>query len=234
MDPGNLEYRAFWLNRAREMQLEFGWDGIFIDNVEASLGKFRREDISLGNYPQDSAWQQAIEEFLAYLESSYFRPAQRPLFANIVSMNDTETWQRYVALLDGVMIEHFATGWENTSLSAAEWETQMNLAEWALAHGKTLLLVSQGEKNDLERQNFALASYWLLQNGHAYFRYANSDDYNALWDYPTYAYDLGAALGPRLQEGGVWTRQFENGTVVVDPDSLHAEIQLRDQTSNTP
>ena len=39
MDPGNPGYREFWIKSAQEMQMQFGWDGVFIDNVEASLSK---------------------------------------------------------------------------------------------------------------------------------------------------------------------------------------------------
>ncbi|MGC8855211.1 MAG: putative glycoside hydrolase [Anaerolineae bacterium] len=234
MDPGNAEYRLFWLNRMREMLLEFGWDGIFIDNVEASLAKFRSEGRLPAAYRGEEDFQKAVEEFLSFLSSSYFRPAHIPLIANIVSVNDTAVWKQYVAYLDGAMIENFATGWEKTTLSAQEWETQMDLAEWALANGKILILVAQGEKNDLARQEFALASYWLINNGHAYFRYANSDEYNSLWDYSNYNQDLGAALGPRTRQGNRWVRQFEDGQVTVDPSTLSAEIYLDAPSSNIP
>ncbi len=233
MDPGNAEYRIFWLNRAREMLLEFGWDGVFVDNVEASLAKFRSDGHLPAAYRREKDFQEAVEEFLSFLSSSYFRPARKPLFANVVSVNDPAVWEQYVAYLDGVMIENFATGWEKTTLSAQEWETQMALAEWALANGKTLILVAQGEKNDLARQEFALASYWLINNGHAYFRYTNSDDYNSLWDYSNYSQNLGAALGPRFRQGNLWVRQFESGRVTVNPQTISAEIYRGEPSSST-
>ena len=47
MDPGNEEWRSFWLERTRE-RLEFlNWDGIFLDNVEASLEKWHE----MGYFP---------------------------------------------------------------------------------------------------------------------------------------------------------------------------------------
>jgi hypothetical protein len=232
MDPGNPQYRAFWQNRARELLLTFGWDGIFVDNVEASLAKFHADDLLLAAYPRDEDFQKAVEGFLAFLADSW--PEKTPLFANIVSVNRPAVWKQYVAYLDGVMIENFATGWEKTTLSPAEWEMQMEMAEWALANGKTLILVAQGEQNDLARQEFALASYWLINNGHAYFRYTNSDDYNSLWEYANYAQALGSALGPRTRQGNLWIREFEGGRVMVNPQTMSAEIHAGKASSNTP
>ena len=40
MDPGNAGYRWFWLRRAMTLQSQFGWDGLFLDNVDASRAKF--------------------------------------------------------------------------------------------------------------------------------------------------------------------------------------------------
>ncbi len=52
MDPGNEGYRWFWLKRAITLQTQFGWDGLFLDNVEASRAKFGTRGIALGELPK--------------------------------------------------------------------------------------------------------------------------------------------------------------------------------------
>ena len=71
-----------------------------------------------------------------------------------------------------------------------------------------------------------MASYLLVADENAYFRYADSDNYREISLYENYSLDLGAALGPRYQDGTVWRRDFTNGTVLVDPKAKSAEIQL--------
>lgn len=227
MDPGNAEYQAFWLGRAKEMQTEFGWDGIFIDNVEASLDKFRKENAIPVRYPTDIDFQTAVINFLGYLHEGYFRPTGRPMFANITSLDDYGIWMQYANYLDGIMIEAFAVDWNNRHLLPQEWEAQIGVTQWAFNQGKTVLLVSQGSQENAERQQFAYASYLLVNNGNAFFRYTNADDYGDLWNYPNTKFDLGLPLGALYRDGFTWKRDFEHGSVTVNPTTQSAEIKLK-------
>jgi len=226
MDPGNPGYREFWIKSAQEMQTQFGWDGVFIDNVEASLSKFHSQGIYPTNYSNDLLYQNAINDFLTYLRRNYFDPSGRPLFANIISKKDDSTWLRYLQQLDGVMIEAFAVDWSSEYRSARDWESQMELIEKALAQRKMLILVSQGERSDTSRQQFAFASYLLVANNNVAFRYTNSDNYRYAWLYDNYSVDLGAALTSRYRQGLSWRRDFTKGFVLVNPILHKSQISL--------
>ncbi len=226
MDPGNAEYQAFWLERASEMQTLFSWDGVFIDNMEASMNKFTNEDILPMGYPTEVSFQTAVVNFVAQVHARYFVPTGSPLFANITSINDYGIWQQYATYLDGIMIEAFAVDWSDGYVITPEWEAQVSVTQWALNQGKTVLLVSQGYQEDAERQEFAYASYLLVNNSNAFFRYSNSDNYNDLWSYANYSLDLGLPLGPLYRDGLTYKRDFERGTVSVNPTASSAEIKL--------
>ncbi len=226
MDPNNPGWRAFWLERARLAQETLGWQGVFLDNVEGSLGKQERLAGGKTIYASDAAYQDAVAGFLEYLYSGYFHPQQRPLYANIIETRDPLVWNRYLQFLDGAMLEDFALGWDSY-LNPFEWEQHMRMAETAQAQGKYAILVSQGAQNDLARQQFAFASYLLVANGFASFRYADADYYDEAWMYENYRLALGAPLGMRYQEGGAWRRDFENGTVSVDPAWHTTGIELK-------
>ena len=100
---------------------------------------------------------------------------QTAAYANIVSVDDDKVWDQYMKHLDGVMIGNsLGTDWDRGYPSQTDWEEQMEQAEQALKRGKTLILVAQGKQEDLELQKFALASYLLIANGNAYFRYTHS------------------------------------------------------------
>ncbi len=226
MDPGNPEWRAFWLERVRQDQQALGWDGVFLDNVEASLAKFERLGIRLQDYPTAQSYQDEVSEFLTFLDTSFFEPASRPLFANIVEVQNSDVWLRYLDRLDGVMDEGWVVDWSVEYLKPEQWETHLRRAEEAQIRGKQVILVSQGAQGDIARQRFAFASYLLVSSTQAHFRYTHADEYDEVWLYSNYDLDLGLPLGPRYRQGNVWQRDFTRGSVSVDPYEREATITL--------
>jgi len=226
MDPGNAEYRAFWLQRARALEEQYQWDGLFIDNLEASLSKIMEKGVIPAKYPTDASYQAAIEGFLQYLQQNYFAPRKHPVLANIISIKDRNVWLQFQQYLDGAMIESFAVDWSNAYRPSADWEAQLNAIDQALLQGKMLILVAQAEQPDANREQFALASYLLVANDNTYFRYADSGGYQKVLLFDNYSLNLGKALGPRYKKGSVWQRDFANGHVVVNPKQHSAEITL--------
>jgi hypothetical protein len=225
MDPANVGWREFWLSRAKMSQEKLGWRGVFLDNVEASLDKRIQNGAVLKNYLDNSSYQAAVEDYLKYLYTNYFQPNKVPLYGNIISLNDPVVWTRYLKYLDGAMIENFAVGWDGYK-SQSDWETDLVLAESAQAMGKGVILVSQGTIIDLDRQAFSLASYLLVSNGRAYFRYTNDQNYEQSWLNENYHTRLGYPLGPRYKDGSQWVRDFENGRVTVNPKTHQSSIDL--------
>jgi hypothetical protein len=226
MDPGNGGYRQFWLERAREMQKSYGWDNVFLDNVEASRRKMTDGGADLANYPNDNSFQTAVQGFLNTLHQGYFQPEGKLMYGNIVAVDDEKVWGRYLQDLDGAMIESFATNWSDGYPSQEDWKQQMADAEDAQAQGKTMILVAQGRQDDQKLQTFAYASYLLIDHGNAVFRYTNSASYREVWLYDNYDLNLGKPTGNRYQEKGSWRRDFENGYVTVDPQRQTAEITV--------
>ena len=224
MDPGNSGWRNFWLERAIEGQEKLGWDGVFMDNVEASISKFERKGFSPANYPTEDEYLSQIEQALAFYYLNYFQPKGRPLFANIISLRDPDVWFRYIQYLDGAMIEGWVVDWSDGFLSVDTWTEHMYIAEKTQTYGKQVILVSQGDQNNIERQQFAFASYLLINHGLASFRYADASAYNETWYYNNYYIDIGVPLGVRYQEGNEWRRDFSNGIVIVNPKNHTAEI----------
>jgi len=227
MDPANLEWQRFFLERAIEMQTLYGWNGVFLDNVEASQDKIMRLGIAgLKDYPDDATYSTAVEDFLRYLYTDYFLPEGRPLYANVIETQDTHTWLRYLAYLDGAMEEAWGIGWPDNYLEPRDWLNQLQRAEQIQSLGKHVILVSQGEQFDLQRQQFAFASYQLINNGRASFRYSNYDDgYEQVWLYDTYEVNLGEPRGSRqcLLDVLCW-RRFQKGWILVLPTTHEAIV----------
>lgn len=224
MDPGSEGWREFWLKRAMQSQQTKGWDGVFLDNVEASLSKRESRGALPQKYPDDASYQAAVKGFLEYIYTAYFQPQNRPLFANIIALSNADIWFEYLPYLDGAMEEAFAVSWDDYK-STQSWEADMNRAEQTQALGKRMVLVAQGTRDDTGREQFAYASYLLITNpGTAAFRYTNDEAYGETWLYSNYLLDLGKPLGQRYYKGGAWRRDFANGTVTVYPDDHTATI----------
>nr|MBI2905959.1 hypothetical protein [Chloroflexota bacterium] len=224
MDPGNAGWREFFLQRVRQSQQEQGWDGVFLDNVEASLYKRQTRGMP-GPYLDDAGYQAAIEGFLQYLYLNYFQPQRRPLFANVIAIQDQqEAYFRYLRYLDGAMEEGFGVDFYNGFLSDSDWLEQMSRFEQTQRLGKRLILVSNGTRLDAERELYAFASYLLIANGGASFRYSNNRSYEQAWLYDNYFSDLGDPTGQRYFDGKVWRRDFAGGAVTVDLKTHTATI----------
>lgn len=223
MDPGNSAYREFWLERANELQDLYGWEGIFIDNVEASLNKFKRIGQLPAKYPDDESYQIAVEGFLVYLDENI---QDRPVYANIIEYEDDSVWLRYLKFLDGVMIEDFSVDYNERYYFPADWEEQLEMIVEAQEMGKSLILVSQGEMSDLERAKFSFASYLLISGGNVSFRYADSDSYEEVWLYESYFLPLGVPTSGYYEFESGWRRDFSKGYVYVNPFLHESKIEV--------
>jgi len=230
MDPGNQGWREFWLQRTRVAQEQMGWHGVFLDNMEGSMRKFdpavanSRHPEGLQNYPDDASFQQAWQGFAQYIYTGYFQPTGRPLLANIVHSRGENTWQNYLAYLDGAMDEGWGVDWGNGYLSRSRWEKSLQYVEQSAAAGKQFVLVAQGSRSDTHRQGFAFASYLLISSDNVAFRYTDAANYTSVWVYDNYNIELGQPLGKRYKVGDFWQRDFAGGTVRVNPDNQEWDI----------
>ena len=234
MDPGNAGWRNFFVTRLLEIQQQKGWSGLFLDNVEASLSEIQRDGATPARYPNHASYQAAVRGFLQYLYQNYSQPYNRPMMGNIIARQDTATWDSYTQYMSGAMQERWAVGWDSPDyISESKWKSDMLLAENTQARGKYIILVAQGSKTDSERQKFAFASYLLVSNGKAAFRYGDEDVYTEAWLYSNYNVDLGSPVGARYQTGSSWRRDFTRGYVIVDPINHTATIATSTTASPT-
>jgi hypothetical protein len=228
MDPGQLGWRDFWISRVREGEKD-GWDGVFIDNLNTRFtAHASNDDIVLENYTLET-YRDAVTGFLQYVYQSYFQPNNKKFMANLsVHWGDTSVFDRYSQYLDGAMDEFWAyprSGW----YSVKSWEDRLKRMGAAVQRGETAILVSQGKKKDQARVQFGLASYLLIAEDNASFRYTRDNRYEMLWNYDNYSLKLGEPLGTYQRSGNTWTRNFANGKVTVNPENQTSSIVLYDE-----
>jgi hypothetical protein len=116
------------------------------------------------------------------------------------------------------MREDFAASWNNgymdASAIAGVWATVDRTAD----AGKSVILVAQGARNDLQRMRFSYAAYLMVAGPSVSFRYSrDSAGYRELWRYPEYALALGPPVrSRRLVGGSTWRRDFASGVALVN------------------
>lgn len=235
MNPGDAGWQAFAQERLLFARDHWFYDGVWLDNVDLDMGRASREaknsDGQVKEYGDDTAWRAAMSGWLAGLRTKL---GSWPVWANLVGGRlDASAWDAYAPYLDGAMDESFAVRWIGEWRDPYEWVAQTERAERWLAAGKGLVMVGQGGREDKERLLFTLASYMLVANDKASFRYTRFDSYyDSLWLYPEYdtARALGAATGSHEEVSpGVWQRQFEHGYAEVNVGAHVGRLVLDDR-----
>jgi len=226
MDPGNQEWRTFWLERVKINQEELGWEGLFLDNVEAGFSKRERLNSLPLQYKTVTEYQVAIRGFLEYIYDTYAAPAGQLVYANVLVEDEPAGLLSYLPYLDGVMVEGFAVDWKDGYRTPKEWNRPIELIEMIGNQGVEVILVAKGDEAASDRLEFAFASYLLVTNGNTYFRFVLNGRTNEIVQNENYNLVLGQPLGERFLEGDTWIRVFEKGVVRVNPVTEIAEILI--------
>lgn len=220
MNPAAPAWRAYSIAMTVQNARTAGYDGIFLDNLAMSMQQWtRKEDNSDGSvleYRTSTEWRQALTSYLAELRGA-LGPGV-PLWANMISGSDNvNDWDPFLPYLDGVLNEFFAARWDGSYAEGRELEVQLDQAERTLAAGKEYVMVAQGDQSNEARMRFGLTSYLLVAGKGAFFRYADYNEYSEMWSYNDYGARLGQPVGARYQVNGLWKRDFQCGSVTVDP-----------------
>lgn len=226
MDPGSAGWRAFWVERV--LAANDDWDGVFADNLDVSLCAYDGDDLRFPQYPTDASYTDALLGFVQYAHERITIAAGKPLEANLVgSCAGRDLGEKYDAYLDGAMVEAFGVDWDGY-LDAAEWQQQLASVDRFVAGGdRRMILVSQGEAEDAARRQFAFASYLLVSGPTVSWRYASADSYEVPFPLDGLAVELGSPVGERVvQDDGSVRRDFTNGSVVVNPVTRTASIEV--------
>ena len=226
MDPASPGWQNWFAQRLVTYNTAHGWDGVFLDNVELSLTKRQREGLVPAAHPTDQAWQNAMVSFLGHVRSVLGARGQM-VWGNAIEWNGGQAvLDRYAGQLDGMMSESFGTDWHGRPRLGSSWEKEIGRTERLSALGDHSLVVAQGGRNDSAAFRYAYASYLLVAGPTVSFRYAHHSAYHQAWWYDSYELGLGQPTGPRYRQGVGWRRDFQHGSVTVDPQQGTASISL--------
>ncbi|MGZ7171911.1 MAG: putative glycoside hydrolase [Halobacteriota archaeon] len=196
MDLTNSGWRAMCV-QISQGALQKGFDGLVLDN-----GLQSPNIVWPGSWSgSDSQWQSST--------IALYKSIKQAAGSKIVIYNGAYFIPGYVDALDGWMDEGFPfyKGWDNSIGFAVDASTK----------GKLTLFYAQGGTSD---RYFCYCSA-LLTDG--YFFYAPT---RTQW-FDDYGIQLGTALGKAEKNAdGTWQREYQFGTVVVNPSSKTAHIDV--------
>jgi hypothetical protein len=239
--PGTLSYNvATGWNEAlphfvkEDLMSSGDWDGVFYDETSATISWLNGGNVDVNDDGQrddagtaDRLWKAGMIHLLK---------TTRDLIgpdAVIVTNGDSDAdLQPYV---NGRMFETFPTPWEYDG----SWSTVMgNYLKLQKQVGYPPLFIinsntnNTGAQNDFRKMRFGLAST-LMGDGFFQFDYGDQD-HGQTWMYDEYEAYLGSPVGDARNltgsttpvKPGVWRRDFQHGTVLVNSGDKTQTIDL--------
>jgi hypothetical protein len=216
-DIGDPSFRAAWIADARRY-IDRGYKGLYIDDVnmqwrvgDGSGRSARAIDPRTGSAMTDAAWQRYMADFMEQIRAAF--PDREIVHNAIWFSGDTPDIRRQLRAADVIGLER---GFNDSGLTNGTgrwaWRTFASLIDRTHADGHAVLL-DTSVSSPADRL-YGLATYLLVSNGKDLLGNTPATRPDSYWK--GYDVELGAALGKRYLQNGVWRRDFERGTVLVN------------------
>jgi Hypothetical glycosyl hydrolase family 15 len=238
-DIGHPGFRSHWIEDARE-QLEKGYDGIFIDDVNLAMkvsngnGAFTRPlDPRTGSPMTDADWRRYVAEFTEEIRAAF----PDATLSHNTYWRDHASWRadsftlRELAAADVIEIER---GFNDGGIVGGEgtygFETYLSHMDWL--HSRGLSIMYQPYGLDWASREFEVASYYLVNDGGDSIVSDFQADPTNWW--PGWDMDLGAPAGPRYEWNALLRRDFASGMVLVNqPGAAARTVTLPENSTWT-
>ncbi|WNV86926.1 putative glycoside hydrolase [Umezawaea sp. Da 62-37] len=220
MDVGNTAYQDRWAANVIKSAKKGGFDGVLMDNALFTCDTYH-VGVCPTAHPTDKSFQAAYRAMFANMRKR-FADADLLTVANLANARlHPGMWDAYTENLDGGFDEWWlAFGGSDLLPEAPEgWGSQAAQIASNEARDKITWVQPHFTANDDRSFRYALASYFLVQDGLAAIAEATAtDDYgDPSPPHPEYGWDLGKPTGPYRSIGTkLLRRDFACGTVVVN------------------
>src|SRR6266853_977624 len=256
MDFGSAAWQSYWLEAIRADIVNQPWvaDGVHADNCVTNYAA-AGYSASPSKYPTDAAWSNAMNTFVSAVSAGLQASGQK-LWCNRGSTDQPAGAAAWLAVDAGptppdVAAEEgaFAVMWGTTATRfypEANWKSQVDIlsqiqnSKVAIFSHTNLAPGQSGTDNwgkpvtFVQSLWYALGSFLLGKNdvlNNAYFAFTSGTNYDSIQWYNEYdKIDLGKAIGPytvtTIGGANIYSREFENGYVYVNPTANIAPLPL--------
>lgn len=244
LDSANEEWRTFLADRCRAILVKGGYDGVLLDVVQMANKKpfaLRGIDPTTGRNYTLKGWRDAQYGLVAHMRKTL--PAHKLIVANSVGRGRTyfeEGASRFLEVADGIVSEGFRGPIArplNQHLHERDWQATVDMIRDVEKRGKYFVgytkylkgkFTDGGDKRDSDR--FWFASFLLGMGPRSYYSAVVHDDANMhqtaeSFD-PQWSLALGAPIADYKEKGGLYSREFQHGRVVVNPSDRGIELDL--------
>jgi hypothetical protein len=237
-DIGAPGFQQAWATNVINFLTAHHADGVFIDNVLCSITGLSGGAVP-AKYTSDAAFANAYISFLSYigpaLQSKGFYVSANTYCSGPSDMSANNAWWTRVApYINGLMNEVFEQSpldytvryFDSPTTSwMGNWKANLNVLQAAQAAGKDAFALTYGAGSNTSLMTYARASYMLVWNGKGGSFMWNptdsADPYNSAW-----TADIGTPNASMVQVGGVYTRDYSKGYVVVNPSLSSATVSV--------
>jgi hypothetical protein len=219
-------YQQAWTKAVTAEVVREGWDGILADNDFNSLSHYSPAVLqgTADVKATDRLLRDGLDEFLAVAGES-LQKAGKMFVPNVSETHLTPGRWTAHSRFAGAMEENFGFRDEGANgglltFRGNEWN---ELRAQAALGESWLLLVTRTREARQERAGYASAA--LLAGPRTCWTPATTDDYRDPEWLPVQTSGLGEAVDTATRRpDGVWTRQFTNGWVAVNPTSIPVHV----------
>lgn len=223
MDVRVLAWQEHFLRTVSDIVRAEGLDGVFLDTLTETYPEFARTRSGAACRDFDPvAWKGAAHEFLARTRKSF--PAPLKIVFNGLSLAPGTGGDGDLGFLsecDGASYEAFGIAWPLEQDSATKRWYFTHAIQTAMVRArdakKLFLLQVTGDEDDEQLRLYALCAFLLQKYEGAYF-YMSRTEGEPRW-YPEWGTRLSAGLSEAREENGLWRRDYEGGTVWLNPSS---------------
>ncbi len=209
-----INYYAF---TASTQVYKYNYDGLYIDSASHLLKKSWLDN---GKLPWDYdplEWRLARYASLKFIKS--YLPDKIVIFNGLHSGNGADS---SLAVTDGGMWEDFAYDITTGDYKGfVNWGKAIKCMEENRDSSNLVLVVKKpGLINNIQARIFSVASYLLIENQNTVLSLSDYAYNTSLQYYPEFDIDLRDAAGDFVERNdSLYSREFENGLVIVNPSS---------------
>jgi len=235
MNVSEPAFREYWRDSLVRQVEDGEYDGVFLDSASPALlqGEARSpadprlfaDGVRTNTFDElgGKSWIAAWQDWIADLDRSLSTKGI-PLIPNVGGL--VTTWDNTdYSLTAGV----FCEGFLDQGFSPEDWKAAANQTLALVRRNKIVILQNYlPSADDVARRRFLLASYLLVKGSRTYVMYLASSPLE--W-YPEWDLDLGAAQTSAvtlddLSWNGIYRRDFDKGTVLVNPGTNAVHVTL--------
>lgn len=198
------------------IQRSYLWDGVFYDNVWGDVN-WLSSSLSVS----DQEWQTGYFKML--------KKTKELCGEDFLVVANGKIYEPYLAHLNGKMLEGFPSQWEGPWSSSMEKYLKIPI----LSQKPSLAIINVYDKN---KENYQLFRFGLTSTmlGDGYFSFDyDTSEHNQTWWYDEYEINLGQSISSPYNLianncskmiPGLWRRDFENGSVIVNSSNEKQRI----------